>query len=94
MVNFDKFKRENYDDLRSLLLPEIPKEKKVEDYLYNVIDIHASEKVNNGNPIGQGGVCSIFAMKIRMSFVNNRKDSKENAFIDKIVAVKILRQDM
>ena len=76
MVNFDKFKKENYDNLRNLLLPEIPKEKKVEDYLYNVIDIHVSEKVNNGNPIGQGGVCSIFAMKIRMSFVNNKKDSK------------------
>jgi len=51
-----------------LILPEIPNEKKVEDYLYNVIDIVASEKAANGNPIGQGGVCSIFALKVRMAF--------------------------
>ena len=29
MVNFEKFIREKYDDLRTLILPEIPNEKKV-----------------------------------------------------------------
>lgn len=62
---------ENQKKLHNLLTLTVSNEKKLEDFLYNIVKIEVKEKIGGNTPLDAGGFCYIFGIKADVTYVNS-----------------------
>lgn len=55
--------------LKTLLLLKESEEKRMEDYIYNVVKVHIFRDSGSERPIGEGGTSLILAYRVALTYI-------------------------